>query len=93
MTAHAHLALIHRLPCIVHLHCYGQRVPADEAHHIEFVRGPHSAYATIPLCRSCHDEMHAKRRKVFYIAHKLSDVKLLALTVKEVVNYLGGFNV
>lgn len=77
------LGLVHRLPCVVHLNCYGQMVLADEAHHIEFVRGEHSDFATVPLCKSCHDEMHENRRRTFYRAHKLDDVKLLAWTIRE----------
>ena len=77
-----HLALLHTLPCVVCLECYGRRTPSDEAHHVESVRGAHSNFATVPLCRSCHKELHARRRRPFYTAHKLDDVKLLALTIK-----------
>ena len=79
-----HLALLHTLPCVVCLNFYGLRRPAQEAHHIESVRGAHSDFATVPLCKSCHDGLHASRRRVFYSAHKLDDVKLLALTVKAI---------
>lgn len=80
-----YLARIHTLPCIIHLRCYGQRIAADEAHHLEFVRGAHSDYATVPLCRGCHIEMHQRRRRAFYRAHKINDVKLLAWTVRELL--------
>ena len=76
--------MIHTLPCVVHLYCYGTKVMADEAHHIEFVRGEHSPWATVPLCKSCHDDMHENRRRSFYRAHKLDDVKLLAFTIREI---------
>lgn len=79
-----YLALIHTLPCIVCLRCYGRVVKADEAHHLEFVRGEHSDHASIPACKSCHDELHESRRRPFYLAHKLSDVKLLAWTAELV---------
>lgn len=75
-----YLGLIHRLPCVVCLHAYGQHRNADEAHHLESVRGPHSDFATVPLCHSCHTELHGSRRRPFYLAHKLDDVKLLAWT-------------
>lgn len=75
-----HLLAIHGLPCVVCWFAYGKRANADEAHHIEFVRGDHSDFATIPACKSCHDELHEKRRRPFYLAHKLTDVKLLAWT-------------
>lgn len=84
MNDREHLALIHTLPCIVHLKCYGQNVNADEAHHLEFVRGDHSARATIPLCETCHEGMHEKRRRSFYRAHKLDDCKLLAWTIEQI---------
>ena len=82
------LGLIHLLPCVVCLNCYGRRVPAEEAHHIEFVRGEHSDFATVPACKSCHDELHHLRRRAFYRAHKLDDVKLLAWTAREVEHLL-----
>lgn len=75
-----YMGSIHQLPCVVHWFCYGQRTPAQEAHHIEFVRGEHSDFATVPVCASCHDELHESRRRAFYRAHKLDDVKLLAHT-------------
>ena len=77
-----HLALLHTLPCVVCLFCYDQRVLAEEAHHLEVVRGEHSTFATIPLCRQCHLELHESRRRAFYLAHKLSDVKLMAWGVQ-----------
>ncbi|MGP1677880.1 MAG: hypothetical protein ACTS6J_12070 [Burkholderiales bacterium] len=82
-AAKLHLARIHTLRCVVCANCYGRNIPAREAHHIEFVRGDWSDFATVPLCGSCHHELHESRRRVFYLAHKLSDVKLLAWTVKE----------
>ena len=77
-----HLAKIHTLPCIVCLNCYGRSVQAEEAHHLESVRGEHSDFATVPLCRVCHKELHARRRRPFYVAHKLDDVKMLAWTIE-----------
>ena len=77
-----HLARIHELNCAVCRFCYGKFRPAQEAHHIEVVRGDHSDYATVPLCRQCHGELHEARRRAFYNAHKLDDVKLLAWTIK-----------
>ena len=85
-----YLGLIHLLPCVVHRHCYGQIVKSDEAHHIEHVRGEHSDFATVPLCKACHDELHQSRRRAFYLAHKLDDVKLLAWTAQELEALLWG---
>lgn len=78
-----YLALIHQLPCVICLHSYGKNRNADEAHHLEAVRGEHSDFATIPLCHSCHEELHELHRRSFYLAHKLTDVKLLAWTAEQ----------
>ena len=83
-----YMGLIHKLPCVVCLNCYGVRKQCDECHHLEFVRGEHSDFATVPLCKSCHDELHGSRRRAFYTAHKLDDIKLLAWTAREVERLL-----
>lgn len=83
-----YLALIHMLPCVICLNSYGRHVNADEAHHLEFVRGEHSDFATVPLCRACHSGLHNARRKAFYAAHKLDDVKLLAWTAEQLERLL-----
>ena len=77
-----HLARLHTMSCIVCHRCYGRSVRAEEAHHLEYNRGAHSDFATVPLCGSCHKELHALRRRAFYVAHKLTDVKLLAWTIE-----------
>ena len=78
-----HLARIHELNCVVCRFWYGKYRPCAECHHLEFVRGEHSGYAQIPLCKTCHDQMHKDRRRAFYRAHKgMSDVSLLAYTIK-----------
>lgn len=77
-----HLERIHALPCVICTKCYGRRSMMVEAHHLEFVRGIHSQFATIPVCESCHKELHHERRRAFYVAHKLDDVKLLAWTIE-----------
>lgn len=81
-------SLLHRLRCVVCWNCYGRINEPVESHHIEFVRGEHSDFAQVPLCDPCHDEMHHLRRRAFYRAHKLDDVKLLAWTAKEVERLL-----
>lgn len=83
-----YLGLIHRLPCVVHLKRYGEHIQADEAHHLEFVRGEHSDFATVPLCKACHNGMHHMHRRSFYRAHKLDDVKLLAWTAEQLEKLL-----
>ena len=83
MSAKDHLGRIHTLNCVVCRFWYGKFRPAQEGHHLEYQRGDHSDYATIPLCKDCHDALHGNRRRAFYLAHKgMSDVSLLAYTIK-----------
>jgi hypothetical protein len=77
-----HLTRIHTLPCVVCKNCYGKHRPAEEAHHIEAYRGAHSDWATVPLCKECHTHLHQQRRRPFYLAHNIDDVKLLAWTIQ-----------
>ena len=83
MNGKAYMARIHELRCVVCLNYRGVSVKCDEAHHLESVRGDHSDFATIPLCKACHDLLHAMHRKEFYRLYKIDDVKLLAWTIKE----------
>ena len=87
MNGREYLSLLHELNCVICLNCYGKHRPAQEAHHLEYVRGPHSSFACIPLCADCHDGLHEARRRAFYTAHKLNDVKLLAWTIERVMNH------
>ena len=87
MNGREYLGLLHELNCIVCLNCYGKNRPATDAHHLESVRGKHSDFAAVPLCRSCHVELHGSRRRSFYTAHKVDDVKLLAWTIEQAINH------
>jgi len=78
-----HLSIIHTLLCVVCLNCEGKKYRAEEAHHIESVRGDHSDFATVPLCAHCHKLLHGMSRAGFYRMYKLDDVKLLAWTIRE----------
>ncbi len=69
---------IRRLHCVIHWFGYRQARDADAAHNVEFERGQHSDFATVPLCAACRSELRESRRHAFYAAHKLTDVKLLA---------------
>ena len=80
--AKRYMARIHELQCAVHQHCHSEYRPADEAHHIEFVRGDHSDFAVVPLCAECHTLLHQMRREPFYRLYNLTDVKLLAWTAR-----------
>lgn len=86
VTPREYLAHVHTLHCVVCLNCYGKWRPAHECHHLEFVRGEHSDYAVVPVCGSCHEELHEARRRAFYLAHKLTDTKLLAWTIKQLMS-------
>lgn len=83
-----YLALLHDLPCVVCWFSYAHHVRSDEAHHLESVRGEHSDFATVPLCKECHDTLHRRSRKAFYRSHKLDDVKMLAHTAELVQEHL-----
>lgn len=80
-----HLARLHTLNCVVCLNCYGLHIRAVEAHHLESVRGEHSDFAAVPLCHECHSRLHQDRRRAFHVAHKTTDIKLLAWTLRELV--------
>ena len=87
MNGREYLSLLHDLNCVICLECYGKHRPAQEAHHLESIRSGHSDYAAIPLCHECHSGLHGARRRAFYLAHKVDEIKLLAWTIKQVVNH------
>ena len=87
MTPQDHLALIHRLDCVVCRFRHGHTTPAVEAHHIQYVRDQYSDWATVPLCKACHDLLHQMRRRAFYNLTHLDDAKILALTLKLIEEY------
>ena len=86
MTPRQYLAHVHTLNCVICENCYGKNRPAKEAHHLESYRGDHSDFATVPLCKPCHDLLHQMHRKAFYSAHNVDDVKLLAWTIRQLMD-------
>ena len=82
-----YLSLLHELNCVVCANCYGKNRPATDAHHLESIRGNHSDFAAVPLCRDCHVELHAASRRAFYRSHKLDEIKLLAWTIEQAINH------
>jgi hypothetical protein len=73
---------IKNLPCGV---C-GQSAPSD-AHHILEGGRRISHYATIPLCKSCHQDNHNGihgRKAMWKIMHK-SELDVLAETIKSMI--------
>ena len=70
--------------CIVCLNLGWGIVPAS-LHHIESVRDALSAYAIVPLCHEHHQGktgVHGLSRRGFEARYKLSQIDLLALTIK-----------
>ena len=82
LTPKQYLARIHELHCVICKFCFGKYRPATEAHHLESYRGDHSDFATIPMCKDCHTLLHKIHRRAFYSGHNVDDVKLLAWTIK-----------
>lgn len=82
-----HLDRIRSIPCLV---CkeLGLGATPSEAHHVESVRDGLSDYAAVPLCPEHHrgaNGVHGLRRRGFELRYKLTDVDLLAMTIKELV--------
>ena len=80
MTA---LHRIHELPCVIHSEVIGSpQTSRTVAHHLESVRDENSDYAAIAICDDCHRDLHGMSRRAFSMRYKLSDVDMLALTIK-----------
>lgn len=83
MSARSYLARIHALPCVVCRHVGLSQGTPTVAHHVESVRDEHSDYATVALCDSCHKTLHSLSRRGFEMRFKLTDIDLIALTIRE----------
>jgi len=82
-----HLDRIHAIPCVLCAHL-GLGSTQSEAHHVESVRDGLSDYATVPLCTEHHrgaTGVHGLRRRGFEMRYRLTDVDLLAMTIKELM--------
>ena len=80
-----HLERVHEIPCVVCLHMGLIPVFPTYAHHLESIRDGLSDYASIPLCRDHHqgpNGVHGLSRRGFEARYKLTDVDLLALTIR-----------
>lgn len=91
MTSKEYVARIHDLPCVVCELMGAAQTSPTEAHHIESVRDEDSNYAVAALCYDHHEGpngVHGLSRRGFSTRYKLSDIDLMALTVKE---YLKAF--
>ena len=80
-----HLERIHQLRCVVCLNRHDRSRPCVEAHHVEAYRGEHSDFATVPLCRPCHQLLHEMHRKSFCALYHTDDVMMLAWTIRELM--------
>lgn len=64
----------------------GMQSPKEvEANHLESIRDALSAYATVPMCHDHHqgpNGYHGLRRRGFEARYKLTDIDLMALTLK-----------
>lgn len=85
MSAKSHLERVRSVGCVV---CRLMGTPQEGptyAHHVESVRDGLSDYATVALCHDHHQGgqgVHTLSRKVFAMRFGLSDVDLIAMTVR-----------
>lgn len=69
-----HLTRIKEMPCSVCSH------PApSQAHHVK----QDSAYHCVPLCESCHKDIHGMKN--IWRVYKMDEVSALAETIKRIV--------
>lgn len=79
----AHLSELHELPCVVHRYVYAKPQETETvAHHLESIRDVNSDYAAVSLCDDCHKQLHSMSRRGFERFTKLSEIDLLALTIR-----------
>lgn len=83
MTARDHLSRIHDLPCVVCTKRGQEQTTRTVAHHLESIRDENADYACVALCDSCHKTLHAMSRRTFQMQTKLTDIDMLALTIRE----------
>lgn len=82
MNAQEYLRRVHGLPCVVCPRIGKTQITPTVAHHVESVRDELSAYATVAICDECHKLLHHMSRRGFASFTKLTDVDLVALTIK-----------
>jgi hypothetical protein len=85
MSARDYLERVRGLRCVI---CTMMGTPQEgptAAHHVESVRDGVSDYATVALCHYHHQGgggVHTLSRRVFGMRYGLSDVDMIALTVR-----------
>ncbi len=83
-----HLELVRSLDCVVCQVMGIKQSSPTAAHHIESVRDEDSDYAAIAACWEHHqgpNGIHGLSRSGFVMRYKLTDIDLLALTIKQIV--------
>ena len=85
MSAKAYLERVRSVRCVVCTVMGMVQESGTEAHHIESVRDGVSDYATAALCHLHHQGsqgVHHLSRRGFEMRFKLSDIDLIALTIR-----------
>lgn len=85
MNAREYIRSIHDLPCVVCAVIGMPQSEPTEAHHVESIRDEDSDYGAVALCVSHHrgaNGVHGLGRRGFVGRYKLTDVDLIALTIK-----------
>lgn len=85
MSAKAHLERVRSMPCVVCSTMGVVQRTETQAHHVESVRDGLSDYATAALCYDHHQGpqgVHGLSRRAFEMRYKLTDIDLIALTIR-----------
>lgn len=85
MSSKIHLERVHQIPCVV-CELMGLKQESETAaHHVESVRDEDSDYGACALCYDHHqgaNGVHGLGRRGFVTRYKLTDIDLIALTIK-----------
>ncbi len=80
-----HLERLHEIPCVICTHMGMPESWPVAVHHLESIRDNLSDYAAIPICHDHHQGVvgvHTLSRRGFERMFKLTDLDLLALTIR-----------
>jgi hypothetical protein len=81
LSAKAHLARLHDLPCIICTRQGTEQTTRTTAHHLEHIRDELSDYSAISICATHHEMLHAMSRRSFEMQTKLTPIDMLSLTI------------
>jgi predicted metal-binding protein len=85
MSAKSYLERVRSLRCVVCTLMGEVQSTPTQAHHVESVRDGLSDYATVALCHWHHQGaggVHKLSRRGFETRYKLTDIDLIALTIR-----------